>query len=55
MICSEISPYLDKTAESDAIFLAKVFFLSVFVGNKTEEKYYANFSPNKEHGLLNHI
>jgi hypothetical protein len=34
-------PYLNKTAESDAV-LSKVSFL--IAGNKIEEKYYANFS-----------
>jgi hypothetical protein len=43
IICSEIIPYLNKTAESDAVF-SKVSFLAIFVGNKIKEKYYANFS-----------
>jgi hypothetical protein len=43
MFCSEIIRYLNKTAESDAVF-SKVSFLAIFAGNKIEGKYYANFS-----------
>jgi hypothetical protein len=43
MICSGIIPYLNKTAEHDAVF-SKVSFLAIFAGNKIGEKYYANFS-----------
>jgi hypothetical protein len=43
MFCSEIIRYLNKTAESDAVF-SKVLFLAIFAGNKIGEKYYANFS-----------
>ena len=32
IICSRIFPYLNKTAESDAVF-SKVSFLVVFAGN----------------------
>jgi hypothetical protein len=43
IFCSGIIPYLNKTAESDAVF-SKVSFLAIFAGNKIGEKYYANFS-----------
>jgi hypothetical protein len=43
IICSEIIPYLNKTAESDVVF-SKVLFLDIFVENKIWEKYNANFS-----------
>jgi hypothetical protein len=43
IFCSGIIPYLNKTAESDAVF-SKVSFLAIFAGNKIREKYYANFS-----------
>src|SRR4051812_28999704 len=29
------------------LFLAKVFFLSIFAGNKIKEKYHAGFSPKQ--------
>ena len=35
-----------KTVESDAVF-GKIFFLSVLVGNKIEEKYHVIFSPKQ--------
>jgi hypothetical protein len=43
IFCSGIIPYLNKTAESDAVF-SKVSFLAIFAGNKIGEKYYATFS-----------
>ena len=43
IICSGIFPYLNKTAESDAVF-SKVSFLAISAGNKIGEKYYAIFS-----------
>ena len=42
MICSGIFPYLNKTAESDAVF-SKVSFLAIFAGNKIGEKYHVIF------------
>jgi hypothetical protein len=48
MILSVISPYMDKTAKSDPLFLAKVFFLAVFAGNKIEKKYHTGFHYNKD-------
>jgi hypothetical protein len=43
IFCSGIIPYLNKTAESDAVF-SKVLFLAIFTGKKIRKKYYANFS-----------
>ena len=40
-ICSEILPYLNKTADSDAVF-NKVSLLAIFAGNKTGEKFHVN-------------
>ena len=42
MICSGIFPYLNKTAESDAVF-SKVSFLAISAGNKIGENYHVNF------------
>ena len=41
-ICSEILPYLNKTAVSDAVF-SKVSPLAIFAGNKIREKYHVTF------------
>jgi hypothetical protein len=38
IFCSGIIPYLNKTAESDAVF-SKVSFLAIFAGNKIGGKY----------------
>jgi hypothetical protein len=46
MICSGISPYLDKTAESDVVF-SKSLISIYFVRNKIEEKYHAGFSQKQ--------
>ena len=43
IICSGILPYLNKTADSDAVF-SKVSPLAIFAGNKIGEKYHAIFS-----------
>jgi hypothetical protein len=43
IFCSRIISYLNKTAESDAVF-SKVSFMAIFARNKIREKYYANFS-----------
>ena len=42
IICSGIFPYLNKTAEYDAVF-SKVSFLAIFAGNKIGEKYHVIF------------
>ena len=42
IICSGIFPYLNKTAESDAVF-SKVSFLAISAGNKIGENYHVNF------------
>ena len=42
IICSGIFSYLNKTAESDAVF-SKVSFLAIFAGNKIREKYHVIF------------
>ena len=39
IICSEILPYSNKTAVSDAVF-SKVSPLAIFAGNKIGEKYH---------------
>jgi hypothetical protein len=57
IFCSVIIPYLNKTAESYAVF-SKVSFLAIFARNKIGEKYYANFScegvwaPEGHEGVL---
>jgi hypothetical protein len=43
IFCSGIIPYLNKTAESDAVF-SKVSFLAILAGNKVEEKTLRQFS-----------
>jgi hypothetical protein len=43
IICSGIITYLNKTEESDVVFI-KVSFLAIFAGNKIREKYYVSFS-----------
>lgn len=48
IICSGIFPYLNKTAESDAVF-SKVSFLTISAGNKIGEKYHAIFSGKGRH------
>ena len=42
IIFSEILPYLNKTADSDAVF-SKVSPLAIFAGNKIGEKYHVTF------------
>ena len=46
--CSGIFPYLNKTAESDAVF-SKVSFLAIFAGNKIGEKYHVIFYAKGVH------
>ena len=43
IICSEILPCLNKTADSDVVF-SKVSPLAIFAGNKIEKKYHVSFS-----------
>ena len=43
IICSEILPYLNKTADSDVVF-RKVSPLAIFAGHKIGKKYHAIFS-----------
>ena len=49
IICSEILPYLNKTADSDAVF-SKVSLLAIFVGNKIGEEYHVNIYGKEEIG-----
>ena len=48
IICSEILPYLNKTAVSDAVF-SKVSLLAIFAGNKIREKYHVNIYGKEAH------
>ena len=48
IICSEILPYSNKTAVSDAIF-SKVSPLAIFAGNKIGEKYHVIFYGKEDH------
>ena len=48
IICSGIFSYLNKTADSDAVF-SKVSPLPIFAGNKIGEKYHVTFFLEKKH------
>ena len=48
-IYSEILPYLNKTADSDAVF-RKVSLLVIFAGNKIGEKYHVNIYGKEARG-----
>ena len=48
-ICFEILPYLNKIADSDAVF-TKVSLLVIFAGNKIGEKYHVNIYGKEARG-----
>jgi hypothetical protein len=48
IFCSGIIPYLNKTAECDAVF-SKVSFLAIFVGNKSGKNNMPIFHVKNEH------